>query len=55
MPILATCPERGVVLDPFAGTGTTNLVAFLLGRKSVGIDVSGEYIRVAEEMCRMRL
>jgi DNA modification methylase len=55
IPILATCPEGGVVLDPFAGTGTTNLVAFLLGRKSVGIEVSSEYIQVAEERCRLLL
>lgn len=55
IPILATCPEGGVVLDPFAGTGTTNLVAFWLGRKSVGIEVSGEYIRSAEERCRLLL
>jgi DNA modification methylase len=55
IPILATCPEGGVVLDPFAGTGTTNLVAFWLGRKSVGIEVSAEYIRFAEERCRLLL
>lgn len=55
IPILATCPEGGLVLDPFAGTGTTNLVAFLLGRKSVGIEVSSEYIRFAEERCRLLL
>jgi DNA modification methylase len=55
IPILATCPEGGVVLDPFAGTGTTNLVAFCFGRKSVGIEVSREYIRFAEERCRLLL
>lgn len=53
IPILATCPEGGVVLDPFAGTGTTGLVAFQLGRKSVGIDTSAEYLRVARERCRL--
>jgi DNA modification methylase len=53
IPILATCPAGGVVLDPFAGTGTTNLVAFRLGRKSVGIDVSSEYIAAAQERCRL--
>jgi len=52
IPIVATCPEGGVVLDPFCGTGTTNLVAFNFGRKSVGIDVSEEYIRLAESRCR---
>jgi len=55
VPILATCPEGGIVLDPFAGTGTTNLVAFWLGRKSVGIDVSEEYIKFAAERCRLLL
>src|SRR5262245_17688495 len=55
IPILATCPEGGIVLDPFAGTGTTNLVAFWLSRKSVGIEVSGEYLRFAEERCRLLL
>lgn len=47
LPILATCPIDGVVLDPFCGTGTTNLVAWELGRKSVGIDLSAEYLELA--------
>lgn len=55
MPILATCPEGGIVLDPFCGTGTTNLVAFHLGRRSVGIDLSADYLRIAEERCRLLL
>lgn len=54
-PILTTCPESGIVLDPFCGTGTTNFVAFQLGRKSVGIDVSAEYLRMAAERCRLLL
>ncbi|MBD2518084.1 site-specific DNA-methyltransferase [Nostoc sp. FACHB-973] len=53
LPILATCPQSGVVLDPFTGTGTTNLVAFQLGRSSIGIDISGEYITAARERCRL--
>ena len=48
-PILLTCPRNGVVLDPFSGTGTTAVVARSLGRKSVGIDISGEYIEEAEK------
>jgi DNA modification methylase len=55
IPILSTCPEGGVVLDPFCGTGTTNLVAFHLGRRSIGIDVSADYLRIAEERCRLLL
>src|SRR6185312_5720183 len=51
IPILATCPQNGVVLDPFCGTGTTNVVAFRLGRKSIGVDVSAEYLRSAKERC----
>ena len=55
IPILATCPEGGVVLDPFCGTGTTNLVAFQLGRKSIGIDISREYLCHAADRCKLLL
>lgn len=55
LPILATCPPGGVALDPFCGTGTTNYVAHRLGRKSIGIDTSQDYIRMAEERCGMLL
>jgi site-specific DNA-methyltransferase (adenine-specific) len=41
--ILASCPENGVVLDPFLGSGTTSVVAKKLGRKYVGIEVNEEY------------
>lgn len=51
IPILATCPPNGLVLDPFCGTGTTMLVARQLGRKSVGIDLAGEYITAADQRC----
>lgn len=55
IPILATCPEDGIVLDPFCGTGTTNLVATQLGRKSVGIDLSAEYLKDAKKRCQLLL
>jgi site-specific DNA-methyltransferase (adenine-specific) len=51
IPLLATCPEDGIALDPFCGTGTTNYVALQLNRKSVGIDISKEYIDFAEKRC----
>lgn len=51
IPILATCPEGGLVLDPFCGTGTTLLAALSLGRKAVGIDISRHYLELAEERC----
>ena len=37
------CPERGEVLDPFAGTGTTLEVAVKSGRAAVGIDLKQEF------------
>jgi DNA modification methylase len=52
IPILATCPKDGIVLDPFCGTGTTMWVARTLWRKSVGIDISGRYLSLAEERCQ---
>ena len=51
VPILATCPPGGVVLDPFCGTGTAMLVAQELGRRSIGIDVAAAYVALAEERC----
>ena len=51
IPIQATCPEDGIVLDPFAGTGTTCVVAMKLGRKSVGIDMAEEYLGTAIRRC----
>lgn len=41
--ILAGCPVGGVVLDPFAGAGTSLLVAKNHGRRSVGIELSQTY------------
>jgi DNA modification methylase len=51
LPILATCPPGGVVLDPFCGTGTALFAARNHGRKSIGIDVSLQYLELAEERC----
>lgn len=55
IPIKSTCPENGVVLDPFSGTGTTMKVAYELGRKSIGIDISEEYNRQARSRITPRL
>ena len=38
-----------VILDPFMGSGTTAVVAKALGRKYIGIDISPEYCKMAEE------
>lgn len=37
------------VLDPFCGIGTTSIVARDLGRNSIGVDISQEYIDIAKE------
>ena len=38
-----------IVLDPFIGSGTTAVAALLEGRQYVGIDLSEEYCRLAQE------
>ncbi len=47
--ILAGCPRGGVVLDPFAGSGTTGVVAKRLGRDFVGIEINPHFRRMAIE------
>jgi DNA modification methylase len=45
----AACDFPGeVVLDPFAGTGTTCAVAKSMGRRYLGIDINAAYARMAE-------
>lgn len=46
IPILATTPPRGIVLDPFAGSGTSLLFAKRNGFRSIGIDIKEEYCEV---------
>ncbi len=38
-----------LVLDPFAGSGTTGVVALKHGRRFLGFDLSEEYVRMANE------
>jgi DNA modification methylase len=45
--ILGWSPEGGTVVDPFGGTGTTALVASVLGRRGISVDLSGDYCRLA--------
>jgi DNA modification methylase len=40
------------VLDPFMGTGTTNLAASRWGRNSIGIDVEPKYFKLARDRLR---
>jgi DNA modification methylase len=41
------CPPGGLVLDPFCGSGTTGAAAALEGRRFVGIELDGDYARIA--------
>lgn len=38
--------EGDVVLDPFMGSGTTNIVAYKMGRNTIGIEISEEYYKM---------
>lgn len=40
---------KGVVLDPFMGSGTTAIVAEELGRPWVGIEISPKYVEMADK------
>jgi site-specific DNA-methyltransferase (adenine-specific) len=51
--ILASCPEGGVVFDPFLGSGTSAVVAKKLGRKYCGIEMNTEYCCLAEKRLAM--
>jgi len=42
--VLAGCPAGGVVMDPFAGSGTVAAVAVGLGRRFVGCDLNANYL-----------
>lgn len=41
------------VLDPFAGTGTTNLAAVTTGRNSIGNEIEPAYLKIAEQRLRV--
>lgn len=47
--VLAGCPPNGIVLDPFMGVGTVAIVALMTGRKYLGIEISPEYIAMAQK------
>lgn len=50
--ILAGAPLGGVVIDPFAGSGTTGKVAIELGRKAILIEPKAEYVEMIKRRCQ---
>ena len=40
------CPEGGVVLDPFCGSGSTLIAAHRLNRKWIGVEIDSEYAEI---------
>lgn len=49
IPILATCPVGGIVLDPFIGSGTTAVVAEKFKRHYIGYDLNADYVSIAKK------
>ena len=47
--IKAGCPDGGIVLDPFMGSGTTAVVAEKLNRRWIGIEINEEYCKIAKQ------
>lgn len=41
-----SCPKGGIVLDPFAGSGSTALAAWTLGRNSILIERDEKFCRL---------
>jgi len=41
------CPEGGLVLDPFCGSGSTGVACVNVGRRFIGVEREGEYAEIA--------
>lgn len=51
-PVKAGCPDEGIVLDPFIGSGTTAVVAKRLNRNFIGIEINPQYAALARNRAR---
>jgi DNA modification methylase len=48
-PILAGCPEGGLIYDPFMGSGTTAIHAIINNRNFIGSEMSSDYLEIANK------
>lgn len=53
--IRAGCPENGIVLDMFMGSGTTAIAARKQSCNFIGIDLNPDYIKIAEKRLAQQL
>ncbi len=53
--IKACCPDGGIVLDPFCGSGTTLKIAQSLGRKSIGLEINDTYLGIIKSVVGNKL
>lgn len=54
-PILAGCPEGGIIYDPFMGTGSTAEAALRANRNFIGSEMSEKYIGIANNRLKQFL
>jgi len=53
--ILAGSRVGDIILDPFAGSGTTGMVALELGRKATLIELNPKYVELIEQRCNVTM
>lgn len=55
VPVVAGCPEGGLILDPFMGSGTTAVVAKRFNRNYIGFEINPEFVDIANRRLESNL